>query len=199
MTLSFYGLSLDQCLPNFYRVVNSMIRLNNLYGLRHNHHDINFKYSICGGLKTSYYLKIHNPTVRLILCLFNSNRNSMGAFVKVIGNWHASELTCPMSHRQIGRYFYFPSTHSVGLRASSVRLRKRRFVNITTLMPYSRSWALPSWRVLMTLFVKCEKPIPTWTSPRLKLKTQSKPLLCPSPRRTLICFLLETQPLVTGS
>ena len=61
MTLSFYGLSLDQCLPNFYRVVNSMIRLNNLYGLRHNHHDINFKYSICGGLKTSYYLKFTTP------------------------------------------------------------------------------------------------------------------------------------------
>ena len=123
----------------------------------------------------------------------------MRAFVKVTGNWHASELTCPMSHRQIGRYFYFPSTHSVGLRASSVRLRKRRFVNITTLMPYSRSWALPSWRVLMTLFIKCEKPILTQTCPRLKLKTQSKPLLCPSPRRTLKNFLLETQPLVTAS
>ena len=126
MTLSFYRLSLDQCLPNFYSVVNSVIRLNNLYGLGHNHHDINFKYSICSGLKTSYYLKIHDPMVRLILCLFDSNRNSMRAFVKVTGNWHASELTCPMSHRQIGRYFYFPSTHSVGLRASSVKLRKRQ-------------------------------------------------------------------------
>ena len=32
-TLSFYGLSPDQCLPNFYRVVNTVIRLNNLYGI----------------------------------------------------------------------------------------------------------------------------------------------------------------------
>ena len=32
-TLSFYGLSLDQCLPNFYRVVNFVGRLNQLYGL----------------------------------------------------------------------------------------------------------------------------------------------------------------------
>ena len=35
--------------------------------------------------------------------------------------------------------------------------------------------------------------------PRLKLKTQSKPPLCPLLRRTLRSFLLETQPLVTRS
>lgn len=75
-TLSFYGLSPDQCLPNFYRVVNSVIRLNNLYDLRLNHHEINFMYSICGGLKTCNYLKIHDPTMRLISCLSDSNRNS---------------------------------------------------------------------------------------------------------------------------
>ena len=32
-TFSFYGLSHDQCLPNFYKIVNSVIHLNNLYGL----------------------------------------------------------------------------------------------------------------------------------------------------------------------
>lgn len=45
-TLSFYGLSLDQCLPNFYRVVNCVGRLNRLYGLSLTHQDINFMYSI---------------------------------------------------------------------------------------------------------------------------------------------------------
>ena len=114
-TLSFYGLNPDQCVPNFYKVVNSVIRLNNLYDLVLNHHDINFMYSIYDGLKTSNYLKIHDPTVRLISCLPDSNRNSMGEFVKVTGNWLVSELTRPMSHRQIGRYSYFLSTHSVGL------------------------------------------------------------------------------------
>nr|POE49377.1 hypothetical protein CFP56_62969 [Quercus suber] len=82
-TLSFYGLSPNQCLPNFYRIVNSVIRLNNLYGLGLNHHDIKFMYSICDGLKTGYYLKIHDPTVRLISCLLGSNRNSTGELVKV--------------------------------------------------------------------------------------------------------------------
>lgn len=41
-TLSFYGLSLNQCLPNFYRVASSMSCLNSLYSLGLNHHDINF-------------------------------------------------------------------------------------------------------------------------------------------------------------
>ena len=54
-TLSFYGLGLDQLPLNFYRVVS---RLNNLYGLRLDHHDINFMYNICGGLRTGYYLKV---------------------------------------------------------------------------------------------------------------------------------------------
>ena len=44
-------------------------------------------------------------------------------------------------------------------RASSVRLRTRPSVNIATLTPYSRSWVLPSRRVLMVPFVKFEKPI----------------------------------------
>ena len=78
MTLSFYGFSLDQYLSNFYRVVNSVIRLNNLYGLELNNHDINFMYSICDSIKIGHYLKIHNPMTRLISCLLDLNRNSVG-------------------------------------------------------------------------------------------------------------------------
>ena len=93
-TLSFYGLSPDQCLPNFYRVVNSVIHLNNLYGLELNHHNINFMYSIRGSIKINPYLKIHNPMTRLISCLPDSNRNSMREFVKVRRNCLAGELIC---------------------------------------------------------------------------------------------------------
>ena len=106
-TFSFYGLSLDQCLPNFYRVLSSVSRLNSLYILRLNHIDINFLYSICGGLKNDYYLKIGDFIVRLISCLLDSNRNSTKEFIKVSGNWLASELTCPTSPQQIGRYLCF--------------------------------------------------------------------------------------------
>lgn len=56
-TLSFHGLWPDQLPSNFYRVVSCVSRLNNLYGLRLNHRDINFMYIIYGGSRMSYYLK----------------------------------------------------------------------------------------------------------------------------------------------
>ena len=56
-TLSFYGLSLDQCLPNFYRVVNCAGCLNRLYGLSLMHDDINSLYGIRGSLRNGYYLQ----------------------------------------------------------------------------------------------------------------------------------------------
>ena len=40
-TLRFYGLSPEQLPLNFYRVVSCVDRLNQLYGLELNHHDIN--------------------------------------------------------------------------------------------------------------------------------------------------------------
>ena len=42
--------------------------------------------------------------VRLIPCLPNSNRNSVGEFVRVSGNWLADELPCPFSARDVGQY-----------------------------------------------------------------------------------------------
>ena len=106
-TLNFYGLSPDQCLPNFYRVVNYVRHLNRLYDLNLTHHDINFLYAIQGSLRNGYYLQTRNTMVRLISCLPNSNKNSVGEFVRVRGNWLNRELTCPTSPRQIGRYPLF--------------------------------------------------------------------------------------------
>ena len=93
-TLSFYGLSSNQCLPNFYRVVRYVGHFNRLYGLNLTHHDINFLYAIRGSLKHEYYLQTRNTVVRLISCLPNSNRNSAGEFVRVSVNWLNGELTC---------------------------------------------------------------------------------------------------------
>lgn len=41
-TLRFYGLYPDQLPPYFYRVVSCVNRLNHLYGLQLDHHDINY-------------------------------------------------------------------------------------------------------------------------------------------------------------
>lgn len=73
-TLSFYSLNLDQCLPNFYRVVSCVGCLNQLYGVNLTHHDNDFLYSIWGSLKIKYYLQTWNTMVRLISCLLDSNR-----------------------------------------------------------------------------------------------------------------------------
>ncbi|KAK9987703.1 hypothetical protein SO802_027942 [Lithocarpus litseifolius] len=106
-TFRFYGLCPDQLPPNFYRVVSYVSRLNRLFGLQLNSHDINFMYSLCGNLKSGYYLKTRDMRVRLISCLPDSNRNSAGEFVRVSGNWFAEELPCAFSPRDVGRYMHF--------------------------------------------------------------------------------------------
>jgi len=65
-TLRFYDLSPEQLPPNFYLVVSCVDRLNQIYGLQLNHHDINFIYNLCGNKNTNYYLKVRNYRVRLI-------------------------------------------------------------------------------------------------------------------------------------
>ena len=101
--LSFYGLCPNQLPLNFYRLVSCVSRFNNLYSLTHDHHDINFMYNICGGSRTGYYLKVRDTIVRLISCLPHSNRNSAKEYVKVSGNWLASEHPCLTSPRDIGQ------------------------------------------------------------------------------------------------
>ena len=107
-TLRFYSLCFDQLPPNFYRVVSCVSQLNQLYGLHLNHHNINYMYSLCGKQTSGYYLKVRDTRVRLILYLLNSNRNSAGEFVQVSGNWHANELTCLTSPRDV---CWYPSYH----------------------------------------------------------------------------------------
>ena len=85
-TLRFYGLCPDQLPPNFYRVVSCISRLNQLFRLQLNHHEINFMYSLCENIDSDYYLKTQDNRVRLISCLPDLNRNSAAEFVHVSGN-----------------------------------------------------------------------------------------------------------------
>jgi len=103
-TLRFYGLCLNQLPPNFYRVVSYVSRLNQIFSLQLNYHDINFMYSLYGNIRSDYYLKTRDMQVRLISCLLDSNRNSAGEFVLVNGNWLANEFPYPLSPCDIGRY-----------------------------------------------------------------------------------------------
>ena len=104
ITLRFYGLCLDQLPPNFYRIMSCISRLNQLFRLQLNHHDINFMYSLCGKITSNYYLKTKDMRVRLISCLPNLNRNLANEFVRLSGNWFADELPCSFSSHDVGRY-----------------------------------------------------------------------------------------------
>ena len=103
-TLRFYGLYPDQLPHNFFRVVSCVNRLNQLFDLQLDHHDINFMYSLCSNIESDYYLKTRDNRVRLISCLPESNRNSAGEFVRVSGNWLAGELPCAFKPRNVGRF-----------------------------------------------------------------------------------------------
>ena len=103
-TLRFYGLCPDQLPPNFFRVVSCVSRLNQLFSLQLDHHDINFMYSLCGNIESDYYLKTRDNRVRLISCLPDSNRNLTGEFARVSGNWLAGELPCSFKPQDIGRF-----------------------------------------------------------------------------------------------
>ena len=90
--------------PNFYRVVSCGSRLNQIYGLQLNHHNINFMYSLCSNIKSDHYLKVRDVWIRLISCLLDSKKNLAGEFVQVSGNWLIDELPCPLSLHDVGRY-----------------------------------------------------------------------------------------------
>ena len=96
-TLRFYNLCPDQLPPNFYRVVSCVSRLNQIFGLQLNHHDINFMYSLCRNTRSYYYLKTRDIQVRLISCLPDSNKNLAGEIVRMSGNWLVDELPCLFS------------------------------------------------------------------------------------------------------
>ena len=101
-THRYYGLSLDQLPPNFYRIVSCVSRLNQTFGLQLDHYDINHMYSLCGKKKSNYYLKTRDTRVRLISCLPDSNRNSVVEYIRVRGNWFASYIPPPLSRREVG-------------------------------------------------------------------------------------------------
>ena len=121
-TLRFYDLCPDQFPPNFYRVVSYVSRLNQIFGLQLNHHDINFMYSLCGNIRSNYYLKTRDMRVWLISCLPDSNRNTAGEFVWVSSNWLADELPCPFLPRDVGRFRELSSAFSLNLLLSCLRI-----------------------------------------------------------------------------
>ncbi|XP_075670269.1 uncharacterized protein LOC142640050 [Castanea sativa] len=128
-TLGFCGLCPDQFSLNFYRVVSCVSRLNKMFGLQLNHHNINFMYKLCGNFSSGYYLKTRDMRVQLISCLPDSNKNSANEFVRVRGNWLASELLCQLSPRNVESKRFLPNSRVIHAQDLNFVLRLEIFVH----------------------------------------------------------------------
>ena len=84
--LCHFKICSDQCTPNVFRVVSSVDTLNKKLGLTLTKHDINYIYSFQDSKISGYYFKIQHEEVRLILCLLNSNKETEGDYLIVLGN-----------------------------------------------------------------------------------------------------------------
>ena len=99
--LRAYRLTLTQCAPNVFRILGCVNALNEKMGLGLTHHDVNQVYNLHHLKGQWYYLKSRHLEVRLIQCLFDSNKGLNKDFLIVSGEWHDG-LPCPTRERQSG-------------------------------------------------------------------------------------------------
>ena len=77
-----------QCLPNMFKILESVDALNERMRLRLTHHDINWVYNLHHLKGQGYYLKSKYLKVRFIQCLLESNKGLKKYFLIVLGEWH---------------------------------------------------------------------------------------------------------------
>ena len=99
--LRFFRLSLTQCAPNMFRLLGSIEVLNERMNLNLTHHDVNWIYNLHHMKGQGYYLKSRYPEVRLIQCLFTSNKGLKEDFLIFSGGWHDG-LPCPTKEGKPG-------------------------------------------------------------------------------------------------
>lgn len=85
----------DQCTTNVFRVVSSVDVLNKRLGLKLIKHDINYIYSFQDGKTSRFYFKIQHQEVRLILGLPDSDKETEGDYLVILGNWYPNGIHCP--------------------------------------------------------------------------------------------------------
>ena len=100
--LRFFRLSLTQCAPNMFRVLESIKALNERMNINMTHHDVNWVYNLHHLKGQGYYLMSRHPEVRLIQCLPTSNKNLKEDFLIFSGEWHDG-LPCPTEEGEPGR------------------------------------------------------------------------------------------------
>ena len=85
--LCHFKVCLDQCIPNVFRIVSSVDTLNKRLGLKLTEHDINYVYSFHDSKTSGYYFKIQHREVKLISGLLDSDKETKGDYLIILGNW----------------------------------------------------------------------------------------------------------------
>ena len=99
--LSLYRLCPTQCVPNIFRILDSVNTINDKMGINLTHNDINWVYNCQKNNEARYYLKTRVPTVRLISCLPETNKGMDEDFLIVSREWHDG-LHCPVKDGILG-------------------------------------------------------------------------------------------------
>ena len=89
-----FRLSLTQCSPNLFRILDSVDMINQKMGTNLTWHDVNWVYNSQKGKDIGYYFKCRVPSVRLISCIPELNKGMDEDFLIVLGGWH-NGLHCP--------------------------------------------------------------------------------------------------------
>ena len=100
--LRFFRLSLTQCAPNMFRVLESIEVLNERMNLNLTHHDVNWIYNLHNMKGQGYYLKSRHPEIRLIQCLPISNKSLKEDFLIFLGSGMMVNLVQLRREHQVG-------------------------------------------------------------------------------------------------
>ena len=92
----------DQCTFNAFRVVSSIDKLNERLCLKLTEHDINYIYSFQESKTLRFYFKIRHGEVRLILGFPDSNKETVGDYLIISGNWYPNGICCPTTAGRAG-------------------------------------------------------------------------------------------------
>ena len=83
-----YRICPHQCVPNLFKVLGSVNALNEHLRLGLTWHDVVHMYECHSLKKAGYYLKSQSDIVRLVSCLFKSNKGMKDDYLIASGAWH---------------------------------------------------------------------------------------------------------------
>ena len=96
-----HKLTLYQCAPNLFRVLDCVDALNEQMGLGLTWHDVVHMYECHKLASAGYYLESWSEVVRLISCLPKSNKGMKDDYLIVSGEW-SNDLHCPTRAGDLG-------------------------------------------------------------------------------------------------